>query len=74
MTGKAPSARRACWARMVFTGKGRPLPQLDAVPMPKRVAGNPRAIAYVDGVASSAGMRIRYAPGPPWLRRLPAGP
>ena len=65
ITGKTLAQVRAYWARVIFTGKGQPPRQLDSAATAKLLAENPRAIAYVERTAVSAGMRVVYAPSQP---------
>ena len=65
LTGKTPAQVRAYWARLIFTGSGRPPRQLDTTALAKLLGDNPRAIGYVDRAAVPAGARIVYSPSPP---------
>jgi ABC-type phosphate transport system substrate-binding protein len=65
LTGKTPAQVRAYWARLIFTGSGRPPRQLDTTALAKLLDDNPRAIGYVDRAAVPPGARIVYSPPPP---------
>jgi len=58
IAGKDAAQLKAMWARLIFTGKAQPPKQVgssaDAV---KQVAGNDRAIAYVDKSAVDASVK-----------------
>lgn len=49
IAGKDAAQLKAMWARLIFTGKAQPPKQVgSSAEAVKRVAGNDRAIAYVD--------------------------
>jgi len=48
---------RAYWARMVFTGNGRPPKSLPLDALQKRLATDPRTVAYVPA-GKSAGLKV----------------
>jgi hypothetical protein len=48
VSGRDLTQVKATWARLVFTGRGRPPKELrDAAAVKKEVASDPRAIAYI---------------------------
>jgi hypothetical protein len=47
--GKAPPQMTAYWSKMIFTGQGRPPPELgDSLAIKNQVAANPNAVGYID--------------------------
>lgn len=47
--GRSQSEIKAHWSKAVFTGRGRPPPDVeDGAAMKEALAGNPRAIGYID--------------------------
>ncbi|HLZ34190.1 MAG TPA: hypothetical protein VKP13_09235 [Nitrospira sp.] len=60
---KSPSQLTAYWAKIIFTGNGRP-PKLltDNLAVRKAVAGNPSAIGYIDKSAVNRSVRVVLAP------------
>lgn len=47
--GRSQSEIKAHWSKAVFTGRGRPPPDVeDGEEMKEALAGNPRAIGYID--------------------------
>jgi ABC-type phosphate transport system substrate-binding protein len=63
VTHKNASQLTAYWAKIIFTGEGRP-PQLitgDAA-VRKAVAGNPNAIGYIDKSAVNRSVRVVLKP------------
>ncbi len=59
LTGKSAAQIKAYWARMSFTGKGIPPKQLSTSTDIKRYVSNrPGAIAYVDGDAVDASVKV----------------
>ena len=60
---KNPSQLSAYWAKVIFTGDGRPPVMLDNnVAVRKDVASNPNAIGYIDKSAVNKSVRIILAP------------
>lgn len=60
---KSPAQLNAYWARIIFTGSGHP-PKLreDSIAVRREVAGNVRAIGYIDRSAVDASVRIVLIP------------
>lgn len=60
---KNPSQLTAYWAKIIFTGDGRP-PKLlpDNLAVRKAVAGNPNAIGYIDKSAVNRSVRVVLQP------------
>lgn len=60
---KNPSQLTAYWAKVIFTGDGRP-PKLmpDSLAVRKAVASNPNAIAYIEKSAVNRSVRIVLVP------------
>ena len=63
VTHKNASQLTAYWAKIIFTGEGRP-PQLIAgdAAVRKAVAGNPNAIGYIDKSAVNRSVRVVLKP------------
>ena len=63
VTHKNASQLTAYWAKIIFTGEGRP-PQLIAgdVAVRKAVANNPNAIGYIDKSAVNRSVRVVLKP------------
>ncbi|MGA9665428.1 MAG: phosphate ABC transporter substrate-binding protein [Gallionella sp.] len=60
---KDSSQLAAYWAKMIFTGVGRPPVELDGnLAVRKAVAGNPNAIGYIDRKAANKSVRVILAP------------
>jgi ABC-type phosphate transport system substrate-binding protein len=60
---KNPSQITAYWAKVIFTGDGRPPEQLpDNVTVRKAVAENPNAIGYIDKRAVNRSVRVVLKP------------
>ena len=60
---KNPSQLSAYWARVIFTGDGRPPAMLDSnAAVRKAVASNPNAIGYIDKSAVNKSVRVILAP------------
>jgi ABC-type phosphate transport system substrate-binding protein len=60
---KNPSQLSAYWAKVIFTGDGRPPVTLESnVAVRKAVANNPNAIGYIDKSAVNRGVRVILAP------------
>lgn len=56
--GRTPAEIKAHWARLVFTGRGRPPPEVESgEAMRERVAADPRAIGYLDRSLVDASVR-----------------
>jgi ABC-type phosphate transport system substrate-binding protein len=59
VVAKSPALVRAYWARMIFTGRGRPPREVgDSLAVRKRVAENPNLIGYIDRSALDATVKI----------------
>ncbi len=60
---KNPSQLTAYWAKVIFTGDGRP-PKLlsDDAAVRKAVAGNPNTIGYIDKSAVNRSVRVILTP------------
>jgi ABC-type phosphate transport system substrate-binding protein len=63
---KNPSQLTAYWAKIIFTGDGRP-PMLlpDNIAVRKAIAKNPNAIGYIDKSAVNRSVRVVLAPERP---------
>ena len=60
---KNPSQLSAYWAKVIFTGDGRPPAMLDSnAAVRKAVASNPNAIGYIDKSAVNKSVRVILAP------------
>ena len=63
MVRKDSSQLAAYWAKIIFTGVGRPPVELDGnLAVRKAVAGNPNAIGYIDRKAANKSVRVILAP------------
>ncbi len=60
---KSPSQLTAYWAKVIFTGDGRP-PKLlaDSMAVRKAIASNPNAIGYIDKSAVNRSVRVVLTP------------
>jgi len=62
-TNKSPSAAKAYWSRMIFTGKGKPPRVLgDSEEVKKAVAANPAMIGYIEKSALDASVKVILSP------------
>ena len=60
---KSPSALKAYWSRMVFTGKGKPPKVLgDSEEVKKAVAANPALIGYIEKSALDVTVKVILSP------------
>lgn len=60
---KNPSQLAAYWAKVIFTGDGRPPEKLESnVAVRKAVAKNPKVIGYIDKSAVDKSVRVILAP------------
>ena len=60
---KSASQLTAYWAKIIFTGDGRPPKMLaDNLAVRKAVAGNPNAIGYIDKSAVNRSVRVVLKP------------
>lgn len=60
---KSPSQLTAYWAKMIFTGNGRPPEMLDGDAAVRRaVADNPNAIGYIDKYSVDRNVRVILEP------------
>jgi ABC-type phosphate transport system substrate-binding protein len=60
---KNSSQLAAYWAKIIFTGDGRPPEMLDSnAAIRKAVANNPKAIGYIDKSAVNRSVRVILAP------------
>jgi len=58
-TGKSPAQVKAHWSKIIFTGRGQPPPTAtDAAETKKRVAQDPRAIAYIQRTLADDSVRM----------------
>jgi ABC-type phosphate transport system substrate-binding protein len=57
-TGKDLPQVKATWARLAFTGKAQPPKEFDAAGVKKEVAGNPKAIGYLDSAAVDGSVKV----------------
>lgn len=56
---RSPAEIEAHWARLVFTGRGRPPPDVESGrEMRERVAADPRAVGYLDRSLVDASVRV----------------
>ncbi|ARN19615.1 hypothetical protein [Piscinibacter gummiphilus] len=57
--GREVSQMKATWARIVFTGKGRPPKEFaDATALKREIAANPKAIGYIDSSAIDGSVKV----------------
>lgn len=57
--GRTPAQVKALWSRIIFTGRGRPPPELpDSAAVKPFVAANPQAIGYIDRAALDASVKM----------------
>lgn len=57
--GRSQSEIKAHWSKAVFTGRGRPPPDVeDGQAMKETLAGNPRAIGYIDRSLVDGSVRV----------------
>ena len=63
MTGKNAAQLKGYWAKLTFSGKAQP-PQVlaDSHAAVKKVAENPKYIAYVDKAAVDASVKVVLVP------------
>ncbi len=60
---KSPSQLAAYWAKIIFTGDGRPPMQLEGdLSVKKAVSENPNAIGYIDRRKVDGSVRVLYGP------------
>lgn len=60
---KSPSQLTAYWAKIIFTGDGRPPKRLaDSLAVRKAIASNPNAIGYIERSAVNRSVRVVLAP------------
>lgn len=60
---KSPSQLTAYWAKIIFTGDGRPPMLLDGnIAVRRAIAGNPNAIGYIDKSAVNRSVRVVLKP------------
>lgn len=63
VTHKNPTQISAYWAKIIFTGDGRPPEKLDSnAAVRKAVANNPKAIGYIDKSAVNKSVRVILTP------------
>lgn len=56
---RSPAQVKAHWSKLIFTGRGRPPPQIDSDAEAKRLlAGNPEAITYLASDEVDASVRV----------------
>jgi ABC-type phosphate transport system substrate-binding protein len=59
---KSPSQVKAHWAKIIFTGRGHPPVQVpNSAEAKKAIAGNPRAIGYIDARSVDTSVRVLAA-------------
>lgn len=58
VAGMSPSSVRAYWAKRVFTGRGRPPPQMSAKEAMQALTENPAAITYMPDNLKTAGNKV----------------
>lgn len=62
VVGKGPDQLRAYWSKMIFTGKGRPPPEMSGDAAVKRyVAERPGAIGYIERASVDASVRVVFS-------------
>ena len=60
-TGRDLAQVKALWSRLAFSGKGTPPKELaDAAAVKKAVAGDPKAVGYIDKSAVDASVKVLY--------------
>lgn len=60
---KSPAQLTAYWAKVIFTGDGRPPMLIDGnIAVRKAIAGNPNAIGYIDKSAVNRSVRVVLKP------------
>jgi hypothetical protein len=58
-TGRDAAQVKAVWSRILFTGRGVPPKQLlDSAAVKKAVAGNPKAVGYIEKSAVDASVKV----------------
>ncbi|QPG07092.1 phosphate ABC transporter substrate-binding protein [Salinimonas marina] len=57
---RSPSQYKAYWAKLAFTGGGRPPKTDDAASVLSEVASNPKAIGVVDAAAVNADVKVLF--------------
>jgi ABC-type phosphate transport system substrate-binding protein len=63
VTDKDASQVKALWSKLVFTGKATmPKEAADSAAVKKMVAGDPKAIGYIDKSAVDASVKVIYTP------------
>jgi len=56
---KSPKQLKAYWAKMVFTGKGKPPRQIDsAAEMVKLISANPNLIGFIPAGTGGSGVKV----------------
>ena len=59
VVGKSDSQLRAYWSKQVFTGKGKPPPEVDSdAEMLEKVASDPDAVGYVSAGSDTSGAKV----------------
>ena len=57
---RSPSQYKAYWAKLAFTGGGRPPKTEDTASVLSEVAGNPKAIGVVDAAAVNGDVKVLF--------------
>ena len=57
---RSPSQYKAYWAKLAFTGGGRPPKTEDAASVLSEVASNPKAIGVVDAAAVNGDVKVLF--------------
>ena len=58
-TGREPAQVKAAWSRLVFSGKAQPPKEVaDSAAVRKAVAGDPKAVGYIEKSAVDASVKV----------------
>jgi ABC-type phosphate transport system substrate-binding protein len=63
VTGKSASQLKAHWAKIIFTGRGRPPREVpNSIEVKKEVVQNPSAIGYIERIHVDGNLRVLLSP------------
>jgi ABC-type phosphate transport system substrate-binding protein len=63
VTGKSAAQMKAHWSKIIFTGRGQPPKEVaSSIEVKKLVAGDPRAIGYIESGLVDGSVRVLHSP------------
>jgi ABC-type phosphate transport system substrate-binding protein len=63
VTGKSAAQMKAHWSKIIFTGRGQPPRQVaNSLEARKRVAGDPKAIGYIESDLVDGSVKVLLSP------------